>query len=39
MNNSAYIDTLAFICYELTEKDILPNFPIYYGFKWYNGKI
>ena len=32
MNNTAYIDTFfSFICSELTEKDILPNFPIYYG--------
>ena len=32
MNNTAYIDNFfSFICSELTEKDILPNFPIYYG--------
>ena len=32
MNNTAYIDTFfSFICSELSENDILPNFPIYYG--------
>ena len=32
MNNSAFIDTFfSFISSQLTENDILPNFPIFYG--------
>ena len=32
MNNSAYIDTFfSYICSNLTQKDILPSFPIFYG--------
>ena len=32
MNNTAYIDTFfSYICSELTENDILPNFPLFYG--------
>ena len=32
MNNTAYIDTFfSYICSELTENNILPNFPLYYG--------
>jgi len=32
MNNTAFIDTfVSFICSELTEKNIIPSFPIFYG--------
>tara|TARA_Y100000389_G_scaffold189213_1_gene212703 strand:- start:722 stop:2191 length:1470 start_codon:yes stop_codon:yes gene_type:complete len=32
MNNSAYIDTFfSYICSNLTQNDILPSFPIFYG--------
>ena len=32
INNNAYIDTFfSYICSKLTENNILPSFPIYYG--------